>query len=145
MATAPVQTVWDCRWSRAGHQITGLADALQPEPTWVCVRDGDRRAVCDRECASCSRWEAVTASAAIPMGTARGAILTDRPVETLAGPTPAELAQVMVRIELVCLALAFLGVGVTVLTTPASAAFTVALWLCAATFLGLAVFGHFQG
>jgi hypothetical protein len=144
MATATVQTVWDCRWSRAGHQITGLSDALQPEPTWVCVRDGDRRAVCGEECASCSRWEAATASAAIPMSMAQGAILTDRITETLAGPTPAELAQVMVRVELVCLALVFIGIGLTVLTTPASVAFTVALWLCAAPFLGLAVFGHFR-
>lgn len=78
------------------------------------------------------------------MSMAQGAILTDRIAETLAGPTPAELAQVMVRIELVCLALVFFGIGLTVLTTPASLVFAVALWLCAAPFIGLAVFGHFR-
>ena len=101
MATANVQTVWNCRWSRAGHQITGLSDALQPEPIWVCVRDGDRRAVCDDECARCSRWEPLAAAAAIPMRGAQGAILADRIVETLPMPTPAELAQAMLRVVLV--------------------------------------------
>lgn len=144
MATATIQTAWNCRWSRPGHQITGLADALQPEPTWVCVRDGDRRAVCDDECASCSRWEALTATAAVPMGSARGAILTDHVVERLALPTPSELAHAMLRGVLLLLALVFFALGLTVLTTPASVAFTVTLWLCAAPFLGLAVFGRFR-
>jgi hypothetical protein len=143
MATANVQTVWNCRWSRAGHQITGLSDALQPEPIWVCVRDGDRRAVCDDECARCSRWEPLAAAAAIPMRGAQGAILADRIVETLPMPTPAELAQAMLRVVLVLAAVIFIAIGVTVLATPASVVFTVTMWLCAAMFLGLAVFGRF--
>jgi hypothetical protein len=143
MATANVQTVWNCQWSRAGHQITGLSDALQPEPTWVCVRDGDRRPVCDDECARCARWEPLAASATIAIGGAHGAILTDHIVETMPLPTPAELAQVMLRGLLVLLAVVFIAIGVTVLTTPASVAFTVTMWLCAAMFLGLAVFGRF--
>ena len=145
MATANVQTVWNCQWSRAGHQITGLSDALQPEPTWVCVREGDRRAVCNDECARCSRWEPLAAvAAAIPMGHAQGAILADRVVETLPMPTPAELAQAMLRVLLVVVAVVFIAIGVTQLTTPASVVFTVTMWLCAAVFLGLAVFGRFQ-
>jgi len=145
MATANVQTIWNCQWSRPGHQITGLADALQPEPTWVCVREGDRRAVCNDECVGCSRWEPMAAvAAAIPMGHSHGAILADRVVETLPMPTPAELAQAMLRVLLVVLAVIFIAIGVTQLTTPASVVFTVGMWLCAAMFLGLAVFGRFQ-
>jgi hypothetical protein len=144
MATAHVQTVWNCHWSRAGHQITGLSDALQPEPTWVCVRDGDRRAVCDDECARCSRWEPLAASAAIAVRGAQGATLAAHIVETLPVlPTPAELAQAMLRVVLVLAAVIFIAIGVTVLTTPASVVFTVTMWLCAAMFLGLAVFGRF--
>lgn len=146
MATATVQTVWDCRWSRPGHQITGLSDALQPEPTWVCVREGDRRAVCNAECEHCSQWEPVALSAAIsiPVGNAPGAILADHVVETLSLPTPAELAHSMLRVLLVSLAVMFVAIGVTVLTTtPESVLFTVPMWLCGAAFLGLAVFGRF--
>lgn len=146
MATATVQTVWDCRWSRPGHQITGLSDALQPEPTWVCVRDGDRRAVCNAECERCSQWEPLAASTAIPipMGAGPRAILADRVVETLPLPTPAELAQATLRVLLVFLAVLFVAIGVTVLSTPGSVVFTVTMWLCGVAFLGLAVFGRFH-
>jgi hypothetical protein len=143
MATATVQTVWDCRWSRPGHQITGLSEALQPEPTWVCVREGDRRAVCNAECACCSHWEPMALSAAVPMGAAPGAILADRVVDTLPLPTPAELAHATLHVLLVVLAVLFVAIGVTVLTTPGSVVFTVTMWLCGAAFLGLAVFGRF--
>ncbi len=141
MATATLQTVWDCRWSRPGHQITGLSDALQPEPTWVCVRDGDRRAVCDDECARCSRWEPVAAAAAIPMHNVEGAILAQQFVDTLPLPAPAELAHGMLRALLVLTAVFFIAIGVSVLSTPASVVFTVTMFLCAAAFAGLAVFG----
>jgi len=146
MATATVQTVWDCRWSRPGHQITGLSDALQPEPTWVCVREGERRAVCNAECECCPQWEPVALSAAIsiPVGNAPGAILADRVVDTLPLPTPAELAHATLRALLVLLAVMFVAIGVTVLTTPESVVFTVTMWLCGAAFLGLAVFGRFS-
>lgn len=145
MATATMQTVWDCRWSRPGHQITGLSDALQPEPTWVCVREGDRRAVCNAECACCSHWEPMALSTAIsvPVGNAPRAILADHVVETLPLPTPAELAHAMLRGALVLLAVMFVAIGTTVLTTPGSVPFTVTMWLCGAAFLGLAVFGRF--
>lgn len=57
-STMTLQTVWDCRWSRPGHQLTGVTEELQPEPIWVCVRDGDRRPVSEAECETCPRWEA---------------------------------------------------------------------------------------
>jgi hypothetical protein len=60
MATATITTlaaVWDCRWSRPGYRLTGVADAQQPETTWVCVHEGERRPVIDEECATCPHWQ----------------------------------------------------------------------------------------
>jgi hypothetical protein len=56
-AIATLQPVWDCRWSRPGHRLTGVSDALQPESPWVCAREGDRRDVQDEECRTCQHWE----------------------------------------------------------------------------------------
>ena len=119
MATATLQTVWDCRWSRPGHHITGVSDALQPETTWVCTRDGDRRAVCGDECAGCSRWEPVAAGMAIQLSNLRGAIFSDRVIEEAPAPTAIEVAQAALRAVLVVTALGFVAIGVTVLTRSA--------------------------
>jgi len=143
MATATLQTVWDCRWSRPGHHITGVSDALQPEATWVCTRDGDRRAVCGEECARCSRWETLAAGTAIQLSNLGVAIFTDRVIEEAPAPTATEVARAALRAVLVATALAFVAIGVTVLTNPFSVPMTVALWLCGAAILGLAVFGEF--
>ena len=53
---ATQQTIWDCRWSRPGHRLTGVNDAEQPEALWVCVRTGKRRGVDEHECARCPDW-----------------------------------------------------------------------------------------
>ena len=146
MATATLQTVWDCHWSRPGHHITGVSDALQPETTWVCTRDGDRRAVCGDECAGCSRWEPVAAGMAIQLSNLRGAIFSDRvieEVEEVPAPTAIEVARAALRAVLVVTALGFVSIGVTVLTDPLSVPMTVGLWLCGAALLGVAVFGEF--
>jgi len=51
------QTIWGCRWSRPGYRIAGVDDRNQPEPTWVCVRDGVRAVVPEGRCETCERWE----------------------------------------------------------------------------------------
>ena len=51
------QTIWGCRWSRPGYRIAGLEDRFQPEPTWVCIRDGVRTIVPESKCQTCERWE----------------------------------------------------------------------------------------
>ena len=56
-AAMTMQTIWDCRFSSPGHRLTGAADALQPEPIWVCVRLGARRPVTEQECAHCPHWK----------------------------------------------------------------------------------------
>ena len=56
-ATATLQTIWDCKWSRPGYRLTGVAEAHQPESVWVCVRTGWRRPVTNEECETCPNWE----------------------------------------------------------------------------------------
>ena len=56
-ATMTKQTIWDCRFSSPGHRLTGVSDAMQPEPIWVCGRTGVRRSVTDEECEECPHWE----------------------------------------------------------------------------------------
>jgi hypothetical protein len=41
IATATLQTIWDCRWSRPGYRVLGVPDHLQPEKLWVCIRRGE--------------------------------------------------------------------------------------------------------
>ena len=53
-ATATLQTIWDCRFSRPGYRLTGVVDRHQPEPLWVCVREGGRRPVTEEECEQCT-------------------------------------------------------------------------------------------
>lgn len=59
-AVATLQTIWDCRWSRPGDRIA-VQDQRQPEPTWVCVKNGRREPVTERQCETCERWEQNTA------------------------------------------------------------------------------------
>lgn len=142
MATAILQTAWDCRWSRPGHRITGFAEEVQPESVWVCVRDGDRRNVSDAECASCSRWKALrTAATAIALPASAATILTDRITAAPRGAVIGDWPAALLRAVLVMIAVAFAAIGVAILTAPLAIPFTVALWLCAAAALGLAAFG----
>lgn len=52
----PIRTVRNCRWSRHGYHVSGVPDELQPETSWVCTRDGDRRSVSAEECTYCLHW-----------------------------------------------------------------------------------------
>ena len=56
-ATAVLQTIWDCRFSRPGYRVIGVQDHLQPEPLWICNRTGERRGVTEEECEDCPHWE----------------------------------------------------------------------------------------
>jgi hypothetical protein len=53
---APLQSVWECKWSVVGYQLSGLDEHLQPESRWVCVRTGTRRNVTEDECERCPYW-----------------------------------------------------------------------------------------
>ena len=56
-AIAVLQTVWDCRWSQPGLRFWGTAERDQPEPDWVCIRTGERRAVSNEQCEHCPHWQ----------------------------------------------------------------------------------------
>jgi hypothetical protein len=88
-AVAVLQTAWNCRWSRAGHRIAGLAEAAQPESLWVCTYDGARRSVSDEACAHCATWEPLATAAAAPLtvvGASRGDRRGDGEVQARESP-----------------------------------------------------------
>ena len=131
-AIATLQPVWDCRWSRPGHRLTGVSDRVQPESTWVCIREGARRNLRDDDCTTCAHWELGEAS------TQAGAVALQ--VATPVTIAPQDLARVSLRAVLVLIAITFIATGVAVLTRPLAMPLTISLWLSAAAMLGLAVF-----
>jgi hypothetical protein len=136
-ALATLQPVWDCRWSQPGHRLTGIADALQPESTWVCVHEGIRRNVRQDECQTCPHFELgsdkIIGAAELGLSIARPSI------------PPEELGRLLLRLVLFVAAAIFIATGVVVLTGPMAVPFTITLWLCAAAMVGLAVFAEFPG
>ena len=57
-AITPLQTIWDCRWSRFNYRPNDAHEHEPPESLWVCVRHpGLRRPVTEDECAGCAFWE----------------------------------------------------------------------------------------
>jgi hypothetical protein len=63
--TAPLQTIWDCRFSRLRPiHLTGAREQPEAEMLWACIRRGERRRVTDDECARCAHWEEQPAPAA---------------------------------------------------------------------------------
>jgi hypothetical protein len=56
-AIATLQTAWDCKWSRTGYRLSGVADSAQPESVWVCVRADHRRNLVESDCETCPQWE----------------------------------------------------------------------------------------
>ena len=144
-ATAIFHNAWNCHWSRPGHRITGLRDAVQPESVWVCTREGGRRSVGDDECAHCSRWEAsaIAAASAVVFPLSHSVLAEAPRIEVRAPFTTDEVARGALRAVLVLIAIVFAATGFAVLTSSPAIPFTVALWLCAGTALGFAAFGRF--
>ena len=131
-ALVVLQPVWDCRWSRNGYHLTGVADAQQPEGAWVCVREGTRRNVSDVECRTCPHWELAPGMHTHAHVSSRVGVSGQFAVERiLALSTQA----VLVLTAAVCVA-----IGFVTLTQPMSVPSTVTLWLCAAACAGLAAF-----
>ena len=57
IATATLQTPWDCKWSRFGQMRSARPDA-RAEGLWVCVYpNGVRRPIDASECETCPYWE----------------------------------------------------------------------------------------
>lgn len=132
-AIVTLHPVWDCRWSRPGHRLTGVADTLQPEGEWVCVREGERRTVHQEECAQCSHWEPMFATGMASAAAAAGT----QPM------TAEELLEAGLRGVLVLIAIGLIAVGFTMLTSVLAIPFTILLWLCAAAIVAFATFARF--
>jgi hypothetical protein len=130
-AIATLQPVWDCRWSRPGHRLSGVEDRLQPESAWVCVHDGDRRNVTEDECQTCPNWQldAGGGAALIDSGTFAAA----------AGHQPIDVMGASVRTLLAVIALALFAIGFSILTSLLAIPVTVTLWMGGAAFAALAV------
>lgn len=131
IAIATLQPVWDCRWSRPGHRLDGVAEALQPETRWVCVREGHRRNIGEEECATCSSWEMAEGAAAVPAA-----------VTAAAGSGRA--LEAALRVVLGVTGGLFAVTGSVVLTGPAMIPVSIGLWLGMAVMVGLAAFGRFS-
>jgi hypothetical protein len=143
-AIATLQPVWDCRWSRPGHRLDGVTEALQPESRWVCVRETHRHNVTDDQCQTCAHWEmsAEAYGGDTLVASPAGAALVATPVVA----TPAIAEQVLVtsmRAVMAMTAALLFGSGFAVLTGPLMIPVTVSLWMCAAGLVGLAAFGRF--
>jgi hypothetical protein len=129
-ALVMLQPVWDCRWSRNGYRLTGIADALQPESAWVCVREGTRRNVSDVECRTCPHWE-------LAPGMRTHALVAPHGAGDIA---VGRVLAISSQAALVLTAVLFVAIGFVTLTNPMAVPFTVTMWLCAAAFAGLAAF-----
>ena len=146
-AIATLQTVWDCHWSRPGHRLTGVEDALQPESRWVCVRDGHRRAVDEEECESCAYWETSTETIGVnrfvaEASTAAAASVPDRATQASPAWFSGRLLNTSTRALLIVTAALFAVSGFVSLTSPLMIPVTVTPWLGAAVLAGTATFGR---
>ena len=139
-AIATLQTAWDCRWSRPGHRLNGVAEEKQPETTWVCVHNGVRRDLRDDECAECAHWElddAATDTAVTSRADVISAYAVPEPVADRPGRTWA-------RIGGLCAGIAAATLFVTamlVVTAPLAVGFAIAAWLGTAAIVGVVANG----
>lgn len=122
------QSAATCRWSREGlrfaHTRTG-----RPESDWICARDGDRRPIASGECEVCPGWEPFAAAVAD---------------SRLARPDGGidSLLRGLTRLVVIGVALAFVAIGIAILTRPLMIPFAIASFLCAASAVGWVAFGH---
>jgi hypothetical protein len=104
---------------------------MQPEGAWVCVREGKRRQVTEKECRTCAYWEVDPALPVRANALQVGVAERSRVGDALAAWT---------KVVLLLTALLFVATGVVTLTGPLAVPFTVSLWLSFAVFAGLAAF-----
>jgi hypothetical protein len=145
IATATLQTPWDCRWSRFGRMRSTRPDA-RVEGLWVCVyHNGERRPIDASVCEACPHWEYEP-----PLDRPSRQSSPEVPVESLAVAACPHVKQAGKRLEIgtrvVALALAALlaGMGFVVLTRPLAFPLTISLWMGALASFLLGVWGRFN-
>jgi hypothetical protein len=119
--------------------LNNVREDLQPEPAWVCVRDGVPRGIDEHDCATCAFWEFDDGQSAVPTV----AIAAPDTAPQVAPLRFVEQAVTLLTWSCVLLAALILGaVGLTILTSPYAVPITVSLWLTAAGLIGFAATGH---
>jgi hypothetical protein len=145
IATATLQTPWDCKWGRFGR-MQSRGPNRPAEGLWVCLHgNGARRPIDVSECETCPHWEyeqpqespaAQGSSASVVHATSVAACLPGSAVDTRL-----ELA---VRVVALAVAVLLAGTGFVVLTSPLAIPLTIALWMGAVTSFVLGVWGNFD-
>ena len=138
-AIATLQTAPDCRWSRLGHRLSGVAEAQQPETTWVCAREGIRRDLREEECATCPHWELDDAEEDMADTSRTEVITAFAASEPIVAP-----ARTWSLIGGLCFGIAATALYITamlVVTEPLAIGFTIAAWLGTAAIVGVVANG----
>jgi hypothetical protein len=120
-AIAPLQFVWECKWSRVRAPLTTDVDR------WMCAHEGAPRAIAEETCRACPHWEyaydtAVDDHLAMPK---------------LSVPGRRGLLQGVILLN----AAVFFVIGFVPLTSLFAIPFAVTMWLGAAALTGFAFFG----
>lgn len=148
-AVMTLQTVWDCKWSQPGHRLTGVLESLQPETLWVCVRDGNRRAIDEAKCVTCPHWQRQETAAAVAISApVRLTAATSRSLLSAIAanmPEPSQRLETALRTLLVLAAIVFAYTGFALLTRPLALLVTWPCWGTAVAMFAYGIWGRFPG
>jgi hypothetical protein len=133
IATATLQTPWDCKWSRFGR-IRSTNPAKPAEGLWVCIYNNTPRLpVTASDCETCPHWEyqdPIACAAAV------------------AACSPAcrheERLETGTRVAALVLATVLAATGGAVLTRPLAIPLTISLWMGALGSFLLGIWGTFN-
>jgi hypothetical protein len=144
IATATLQTPWDCKWSRFGR-MHSRGPHRPAEGLWVCLHDNARRPIDASECETCPYWEyeppreSVVARPNLRSGVQAPA------VAACPRPNRAERRiEIGARIAAFALAVLLAGMGFVVLTGPLAIPLTISLWMGAVTSFLFGMWGNFN-
>ena len=137
-ALAPHQTVWNCRWSRPGFRFTGLPASRHVEGAWICTRECPAHSVDEADCRTCASFEAMAPAA----GPAVAATLARRSWQAW---TSDELLGFGLRATVIGIAIMFITIGLSTLTSPPAVLFAIACFMIAAACVGWVAFGTLPG
>jgi hypothetical protein len=146
IATATLQTPWDCKWSRFGRmRTTGPDTAL--EGLWVCVYgNAQRRPIDESECAACPNWEfdAPSGHTDVRRPKADGSVQSMCVVACPHINRADKQLEIGTRVVALAIAVLLAGIGFVVLTRPLAVPLTISLWMGAAASFFLGVWGRFN-
>lgn len=142
IAIAPLQTPWDCKWSRFGR-VHASADA-PAEGLWVCLHDGTRRSIHPLACETCAHFEYESPFFRPSEQRVTTTIAQERVTACARLNRTEKRLEIGVRVVALALAAVFAGTGFVLLTRPLAIPLTISLWLCAAPCFLLGIWGNFN-